>query len=171
MAVIAGSERPPGGEPGDRAAAVELREVRDEDLPALFEHQADPESVRMADFPSRDREAFMAHWAKIRKDPSIVLRTVLWNGEVAGNALSFVLDGRRYVGYWIGREFWGRGIASRALGALLEVVAERPLYASVARHNARSIRVLEKHGFRPVSRDTDRPQDLTMILGGGGSRP
>src|SRR5207244_9942675 len=31
----------------------------------FFEHQLDAEATRMAAFPSRDRDAFMAHWARI----------------------------------------------------------------------------------------------------------
>jgi RimJ/RimL family protein N-acetyltransferase len=125
-----------------------LRAVRDEDLPILFEHQRDPESVRMADFPSRDHDAFMAHWAKIRTDPANLMRTIEWDGQVAGTVLSFERDGVREVGYWIDRGLWGRGIATRALLAYLEVDRTRPLYAGVAKHNKGSVRVLEKCGFR-----------------------
>ena len=129
------------------SGTLRLREVRDEDLPVLFEHQRDPESVRMAQFPSRDHEAFMAHWAKIRADPANLLRTIESDGQVAGTVLSFVRDGVREVGYWIDRGLWGRGIATRALLAFLEVDRMRPLYAGVAKHNAGSVRVLEKCGF------------------------
>jgi RimJ/RimL family protein N-acetyltransferase len=51
------------------------------------------------------------------------------------------------VTYWLGREFWGPGIATAALRKLLEIVAERPLVARAAADNAASIRVLEKCGF------------------------
>ena len=129
---------------------IRLREVRDADLPILFEHQRDPESVAMADFPSRDHSAFFAHWAKIRADPVNMMRVIeLADGTVAGTVLSFPRDGVREVGYWIDRALWGRGIASRALMAYLAIERIRPLYAGVAKHNAGSIRVLEKCGFRP----------------------
>src|SRR5262249_50057568 len=64
------------------SGAVVLRKVEVEDLPTLFEHQFDPEANRMADFPARDREAFMAHWAKILADPSATVRTVLLDGVI-----------------------------------------------------------------------------------------
>ena len=51
------------------------------------------------------------------------------------------------MGYWIGREYWGRGVATAALRSLLEVIPERPLHPLVAAGNAGSIRVLEKCGF------------------------
>jgi RimJ/RimL family protein N-acetyltransferase len=126
---------------------VHLRDVRDDDLPTLFEHQMDPEASRMANFSSRGRDAFMAHWAKIRADETVVARTVMLRDAVAGNVVSWTHDDERDVGYWIGREHWGKGIATAALGAFLAELPERPLFAHVAEHNVGSIRVLEKCGF------------------------
>src|SRR3954471_5969912 len=103
---------------------VRLRAVRDEDLAVHFEQQRDPESNALAAVPGRDRAAFDAHWAKLRADETVVLRSIVADGEVVGSALSFLRDGERHVGYWIGREHWGRGVASAALGLLLDGVAE-----------------------------------------------
>jgi RimJ/RimL family protein N-acetyltransferase len=132
-----------------------LRKVVDADLPILFEHQRDPAGVAMAKVPSRDRDAFMAHWQKIRADPTAVLRTVELDGEVAGNVVSWPSEEGRLVGYWIGREYWGRGIATAALRGLLDVIRERPLLALVAAQNAGSIRVLEKCGFVRMGKDEE----------------
>ena len=77
----------------------------------------------------------------------------MWNGEVAGNVSSFVLFGDPAVGYWLGREFWGKGIATRALAAFLEIVTVRPLYARAAKDNIGSRRVLEKCGFAVIGED------------------
>ena len=134
----------PGATPPGR---VRLRAVRESDLGTLFEHQRDPVANAMAAFPARERDAFMTHWHKILLDEASVIRTVLWDGEVAGNVMSFLRGDTREVGYWIGREYWGRGIATRALSQFLRLVTERPLYAGVAAGNAASIRVLEKCGF------------------------
>ena len=90
----------------------------------------------------------MAHWNRILEDESVVKKTVLFEGEVAGNVVSFVNSGEREVGYWIGREFWGRGVATQALAGFLRLEERRPLYAGVARHNVASIKVLENCGFR-----------------------
>src|SRR4029079_11774120 len=109
--------------------------------------QRDPVAVAMADFPSRDEEAFYAHWEKVRADPSNILRTVEVDGETAGNLGSWNGEDVRLVGYWIGREHWGKGVATAALQAFVEEIPERPLHALVAAHNAGSIRVLEKAGF------------------------
>ena len=126
---------------------VRLRGVAEDDLPVFFEHQMDADANRMAGFPPRDRDAFMAHWNTILRDASVVVRTVLLDEQVAGNVVAFDFEGRREVGYWIGRTFWGKAVATRALRAFLEEVTERPLYAGVAEHNVASIRVLEKCGF------------------------
>jgi RimJ/RimL family protein N-acetyltransferase len=128
---------------------VVLREVVDSDLPIFFEHQGDPEAVRMAAFPSRDRDAFMTHWVKLRREPSNIIRTIVCDGQVAGNIGSWIAEDRRLIGYWIGREFWGRGVATAALTAFVAEVKERPLHAFVAKHNVGSIRVLEKCKFVP----------------------
>lgn len=141
---------------------VLLREVIGSDLEVFFEHQRDPEANRMAAFATRDREAFIAHWSKILEDESVVTRTVVADGQVAGNVVSWEQTGRLEIGYWFGREFWGRGIATRALGAFLGEVTTRPLYAHVATHNLGSIRVLQKCGFTISDEQpdqADQPED------------
>jgi RimJ/RimL family protein N-acetyltransferase len=125
-----------------------LREVKEDDLPVFFEHQLDPDATRMAAFPPRDRNAFMAHWTRILADETVIKKTILFDGDVAGNVVSFVRSGEREVGYWIGKNYWGRGVATQALSEFLDHVEARPLYGHVARHNGASIRVLQKCGFR-----------------------
>jgi RimJ/RimL family protein N-acetyltransferase len=135
---------------------IVLREVIEEDLPILFEHQADPVAHRMAGFEPRDREAFMAHWhEKVLGDPRNVSRTILAGGEVVGHVCCFDRDGKREVGYWIARDHWGRGIATEALSRFLAGLPERPLHAGVARGNLGSLRVLAKCGFRIASEGGD----------------
>jgi RimJ/RimL family protein N-acetyltransferase len=143
---------------------VALRDTIDDDLPILFEHQQDPEAARMAAFPSRDRERFMAHWAGILTDPNLTAKTVIADGEVAGNIGVFDgPKGEREVGYWIGREFWGRGIATRALSLILREVETRPLFAGVAKHNLSSLRVLEKCGFTIVGEESGDGVELFVL--------
>lgn len=127
---------------------VRLRDVEPSDLPIFYEQQLDADATRMAAFPSRDRAAFDAHWAtNILGNPSAVTQTILLDGQVAGNIGSWLQDDVRLVGYWIGKEYWGKGVATRALAAFLLLVTERPLCAHVVRHNVGSIRVMEKCGF------------------------
>lgn len=131
-----------------------LRDVTEDDLPVFFEHQLDPEANQMASFPARDREAFTAHWTKILGDDTVTTKTILFDGEVAGNVVSWEQSGERLVGYWIGRQYWGKGVATRALSEFLGHVTTRPLYARVAKHNVASLRVLEKCGFSVSGHDT-----------------
>ena len=84
---------------------IRLRDVQESDLPIFFEHQRDLVANRMAAFPARDREAFIAHWVKIMQDESAILRTVLFESQVAGNVVCFETFGEREVGYWLERDF------------------------------------------------------------------
>lgn len=127
-----------------------LRDVVEADLPVFFEHQRDAEAVEMAAFPAREREPFFEHWHRIMADDELVAKTIVSDREVAGNVVSFERDGKQLVGYWLGREFWGRGLATRALSEFVEELTMRPLYAEVATTNVGSIRVLEKCGFERV---------------------
>ena len=133
-----------------------LRNVIESDLPIFFEQQLDPVANQMAAFPAREREAFMAHWARILADESNILKTILYGDQVAGNIVSWEhadKGSEREVGYWLGRAFWGKGIATQALSLFLEEVTTRPLYAYVAKHNLASIRVLENCGFTITGED------------------
>jgi RimJ/RimL family protein N-acetyltransferase len=129
--------------PGD----VTLQDVAEDDLPIFYVHQRDPEATRLAAFPASGREAYLAHWARILADDTVAKQTILFDEQVAGNIVSFDQDGERYVGYWLGREYWGKGIATRALAAFLAHETARPLFARVAKGHLASIRVLEKCGF------------------------
>jgi RimJ/RimL family protein N-acetyltransferase len=133
------------------ASPVSLREVVDSDIAIFFEHQRDPASVEMAAFPARDKQAHEEHWSKIRNQEGVVTRTILAGDEVAGNIGCWKQNDMRLIGYWIGRGHWGKGIATSALTQFVELVAERPLYAYVAKSNVVSIRVLEKCGFETQS--------------------
>src|SRR3954469_21506810 len=137
---------------------VRLRQVEPADIPVFYEHQADPESAGMVAFASRDREAHAAHLERITADADVVLRTVVEGDAVAGQVLSFPRNGVREVGYWLGREFWGRGIATAALGEFLRIDTSRPLHGVVAEHNLGRRRVLEHPGFVLVGRHEPDPE-------------
>jgi RimJ/RimL family protein N-acetyltransferase len=132
---------------------VSLREVTADDLPVFYEHQRVLAATAMAGFPAREWAAFTAHWGRILADPALRAHAIEADGRLAGNVVSFERDGRREVGYRIGREFWGAGVASAALAAFLDLETARPLYAGVVRWNAGSPRVLEKNGFAVVGVD------------------
>jgi len=130
-----------------------LRDVTESDLPILYEQQLDPEATAMAAFPSRDHDVFMAHWKKIMADEKVLLKTILYNDQIAGSIVSWEMFGEREVGYWLGKEYWGKGIMTQALAEYVSIVKTRPLMAHVARHNIGSRRVLEKCGFVVIGED------------------
>jgi RimJ/RimL family protein N-acetyltransferase len=138
---------------------VSIRAVEESDLSTFLEHQADPVANRMANFEPRDPDVFMAHWAKILRDETTVVRTIEFEGQVAGNIVSWEHDGERDVGYWVGREHWGKGVATAALSAFLDELETRPLHAHVATHNIGSIRVLERCGFERIGPPTPAGDD------------
>ncbi len=132
---------------------VMLRDVEEIDLPIFFEYESDPTAVYMAAFTAKnpaDRGAFDAHWKKILGEETIVKRTILFDGHVVGSVASFIDQefGKREVTYWIGREYWGKGIATKALSKFLRELKVNPIYARVSKDNLASVRVLEKCGFK-----------------------
>jgi RimJ/RimL family protein N-acetyltransferase len=132
-----------------------LRPVQDSDLDAFFGHQQDEGACHMAAFVGKDpsdRDAFDAHWARIRAKPTVTIRTIVVDGVVAGHVASFEMDGRREVTYWLGREHWGKGHATAAMAELLKA-EPRPIYGRAAKDNVPSICVLEKCGFRLVKEE------------------
>ena len=143
---------------------LRLRNVEATDLALFFAHQQDPEGAAMAGFTSRDQPAFAEHWAKLLRDDTSLKQVIIADGKVAGNIGSWNSHGQREVGYWIDRALWGRGIATAALTAFLSVEQTRPLHAGAARHNAASIRVLQKCGFTLVTDNSSDADDREVRL-------
>ena len=136
---------------------VQLRAVADTDLPIFYEQQLDPAALYMAAFTAKnpaDRAAFDAHWDKIRADLTVFQRTIVAEGRVAGWVGSYGPPEEHEVTYWLGREFWGQGLATMALRQYLGFQTTRPLYGRAAADNQASIRVLVKCGFTHL--DTER---------------
>ncbi|MFG2874428.1 GNAT family N-acetyltransferase [Streptomyces sp. NPDC048337] len=150
---------------------IELRETRDDDLAVFWEQLTDRRLQRMAAVTREyhyDRGHFDAHWAKVRNDPAVTLRTVLADGVVVGHAAVFGPPEEREVTYVIGPEHWGRGIATRALAELIRLEGTRPLHAGAAADNAGSVRVLEKCGFSVTGRTREfaraRGEEVEIVL-------
>ncbi|MCA1711740.1 MAG: GNAT family N-acetyltransferase [Actinobacteria bacterium] len=114
---------------------VRLRPLRDKDGPAYFEHQRDPQANALAAFRPRDRAAFDQQWGRLRTDPAGTARAAEVDGDFVGILTSWDGETGRELAYWFGRQFWGRGIATKAVKAFLELEPTRPLTAQVAPHN------------------------------------
>ena len=123
-----------------------LRNVLEDDLPIFFVQQLDKEANYMAAFTTKhpqDRQAF----------ESTINKTILFENQVAGHIASFIMFGQRNVSYWLGKEFWGKGIATAALNEFLTTDTTRPLFGRAAHDNFASIHVLEKCGFKRSGHD------------------
>jgi RimJ/RimL family protein N-acetyltransferase len=102
-------------------------------------------------------------------NPTFQKKAIVVDGAVAGHIGSWEQDGKRLVGYWIAKAYWGRGVAT---AALTELIADheltRPVYAYVATQNVGSMRVLEKCGFVQVGAAVtgdDGVEEVLMQLG------
>jgi RimJ/RimL family protein N-acetyltransferase len=136
---------------------IELRDLDDDDLDAVFEMMRDAEARALAAFTADDpddREAFDAWIARERSADDVLYQVVTENGGFAGTAAVFTVDGDREVTIWIARHAWGRGVATAALRLVMSREPVRPLFARAASHDAAAIAVLRSSGFTEVSRNT-----------------
>lgn len=135
---------------------MQLREVRSEDLDDFFEHQQDPEANLMAAFAPRnpqDRGVFDYHWSLLLDDPATQVRTVEQDGRVAGAVVISGIGTEPELSFWTSRDFWGQGITTSAVDAVLKSFTERPLRALVPADNIGSQKILTRRGFAVVGED------------------
>lgn len=126
---------------------VWLRPVDRLDLPYFFTIQNDPIANQMAAVKPRPPAEFASHWDRILNHPKMVAFSIVYRNQLAGCIGCYETEGQIHVGYSVGQEFWGRGVATQAMKSLLQQVSQRPLHARVASHNVASLRVLAKCGF------------------------
>jgi RimJ/RimL family protein N-acetyltransferase len=142
-----------------RTPRLLLRPGFPEDAPALAAAIADEAIVRnLATVPwpyrMRDAEAFLAS----PRDPILPSLLVFERTDAAPQLVGSCGLGRRpsgavEMGYWIARSSWGRGFATEACGALIDIAATLGLASLEGSHfldNPASARVLEKLGFEPL---------------------
>ena len=140
---------------------IEVRDAKPRDVSAFYTMHADPEANRRGAFVPRKKADFFKHWTKVLENRLILKKAVLHEGKVAGYVVSFFRTGtgkpkRREIGYWIAREYWGKGLASEGLRLLLKYHHTRPLFARVAKMNPASLRVAEKCGFKIIKETSYR---------------
>jgi RimJ/RimL family protein N-acetyltransferase len=149
-----------------------LRDVVNDDLPIFFAQQVNKEASHMAAFTAKDptnQEAFTAHWLRNLANETTINKTIVFDGQVAGSVSSYEDEGKPEVTYWLGKEYWGKGIATWALQEFLaHTNKRRPIYARVAKDNLGSRRVLEKCGFTVINESTGfanaRGQEIEELL-------
>jgi [ribosomal protein S5]-alanine N-acetyltransferase len=129
---------------------IVLRPTVISDLEQLFVFQLDEEANYLAAFTSKDpadKAAYLDKYTKLINDPTINNQTILVNNKIAGSIAKFVMFGHAEITYWIDKQFWGKGIATRALKHFLTIENSRPIFGRVAFDNFGSQKVLEKCGF------------------------
>jgi len=142
------------------AGRCRLRPYRESDVAALARIGNDREVSRnLTDrFPHPYTEQAAPNWIAVCEADGEPTRNfaIEVDGVLAGGAGIELREGERAgsaeIGYWLGRGFWGRGIATAAVNALRDYAFEtfelEKLEASVPGWNPSSARVLEKAGFR-----------------------
>ncbi len=126
------------------------------DLETFFNFQLEEEARFMAAFTPADhtnKSAYMEKWNRLFKDPTVSFRTIIFNEEIAGSVSKYEIEGDAEITYWIGKKFWGKGIATKALKEFLQIEKVRPIQGRVAVDNIGSKKVLEKNGFVMIGRD------------------
>ena len=111
-------------------------------------------------YPVDGAASFVADAAQARAQGTAYHYAILEGGECVGLCALKEIDPTRRsgeAGYWLGRPYWGRGVATAAMRLLLGIaqldLGLRLVTAHTLEHNHRSVRVLEKLGFEPVRRE------------------
>lgn len=134
-----------------------LRKTEENDIEVFFEHQADDEAAFMAAFTSKDpkdKEAYVTKWKRLLHEPSVHMQTIMLGDKIVGTVVKFEMEGDAEITYALGKEYWGKGIASKALQEFLLLEKKRPIYGHAATDNLGSIKVLEKCGFKFICKET-----------------
>ncbi|MGI2145404.1 GNAT family N-acetyltransferase [Shewanella frigidimarina] len=139
---------------------ISLHPITEADLDILFEFENDPIANKMADFVPRKRKAFNLHWQqKVLANEKAIAQGIWIDDVLVGNVLSWINTDAaaksdpqmRLVGYWIGREHWGKGIATKAVEIFLKQFISSPVFAYIDKQNEGSVAVAYANGFFDVT--------------------
>ncbi len=133
-----------------------LRQIAGHDLDALVKNLNDEKVIRYLSsrvpFPYTQKDA---DWFIQTGSKNGIYRAITYNGALAG--VISVSPGEHEhartakMGYWLGRKFWGKGVATQAVCEMTKDVFSTSdivrLSAPVYAPNKASMRVLEKNGY------------------------
>ncbi len=137
-------------------SGLKFRKTKVDDLETLFKFQLDKEAINLAAFTPKDptdKSAYLSKYTKLLSDPTVNNQTIIVDNIIVGSIAKFEIDGQAEITYWIDKNFWGKGIATKALEYLLTIENTRPIFGRVAFDNYGSQKVLEKCGFVKIGRD------------------
>lgn len=136
-----------------------LRPWHSDDALSLVKHANNPRiASNLRDgFPYPYTLADAKKWLSMVADnKEDVILAMEIQGEAAGGiGLHGLKDVYRYnceIGYWLSERYWGKGIMSEAVAAMVDYAFTQSrwlrLFACIFENNPSSMRVLEKNGFR-----------------------
>lgn len=143
---------------------VLLRPLRESDAKTIYMFARDPEVQRYTLLPSPYRPSDSRRYVRMSRSKKwvgkcIARAIVPKPGKIIAGVISLDLNGenrRCYVGYWLARPFWGRGLAKESLQLMLQLAFEtlgmNKVTSSVMHPNVRSFKLLEWAGFKPEGR-------------------
>ena len=135
---------------------IVLRQTEIDDLEWFFQFQLDKEAIHLAAFTPKDptdKPAYLTKYSKLLDEPTVNMRTILFDNKIVGSISKFEIDGDAEITYWIDKHFWGKGVTTTALKNFLTIENMRPIFGRVAFDNYGSQRVLEKCGFVKIGKD------------------
>jgi ribosomal-protein-alanine N-acetyltransferase len=135
---------------------IVLRPTEIDDLEWFFQFQLDKEAIHLAAFTPKDptdKPAYLTKYSKLLDEPTVNMRTILFDNKIVGSISKFEIDGDAEITYWIDKHFWGKGVTTTALKNFLTIENMRPIFGRVAFDNYGSQRVLEKCGFVKIAKD------------------
>ncbi len=147
-----------------RGGVCTLRRYALDDAPALAAIADDPlvaRWMRAGRFPSPYTLADAERWVRAVVDEPVETHFLIEvDGEPAGGLGILPLtddeEGVATLGYWLGRRFWRRGVATDAVRTIARYAFDargfRRIESAVYAPNIGSARVLEKAGFTPEGR-------------------
>ena len=139
------------------SSILRLCPSKPEDLEQFFKFQVDPIACNIAAFTAKDptdKEAYMQKYAPLLSDPTIHMKTIFYNDQVVGSISKFEIEGEAEITYWINRQYWGQGIATKALELFFTQEKMRPIFGRTAFDNIGSQKVLLNNGFIKTGSDT-----------------
>lgn len=140
------------------SARLRLRRLQPNDCAALYAVYSDPQAMRYWSRPPMqalaEAERLLAEIEDYRARGSLLQWGIDLDGQIVGCVTLFYLNpaqGRAEVGYILRSDHWGQGYASEAVGRLLqhaEAIGLRRIEADVDPRNQRSLRLMQRLGFR-----------------------
>lgn len=137
-----------------------LRELGEDDAPAIFLLRSSPEVMRFIPKPLDTRSTDSLRMVREFRQAALGGDAIMWAITVKGadrlvgyiGYWRFMKEHHRAeVGYALHPDLWGQGLASEALEAVLDhgfrVIGLHSVEATVAPGNTSSIRVLERNHF------------------------